>query len=134
MGFSPFVISAESGLPMVVIVGKASLEDLAATKAEPVWQTDWTSSYLAGGLACDLSYDKDHGKNYTSILTDNLVYPVPGGDFYELTEHSESYYLLDRMKSSCYDGIRDNERFGAILKQLDKPEEKRKDSVGKRAK
>lgn len=70
------------------------------------------------GLAYDLSHEKDHG-NYTSILTDNLVYPAPGGDFYELTEHNESYYLLDRMKSSCYDGIRDNERFGSILKKLE---------------
>ncbi len=47
MVFSPFVISAESGAPIDVIIDKASLEDLAATKAEPVWQTDWTSAYLA---------------------------------------------------------------------------------------
>ena len=36
----------------------------------------------------DLSHEKDHGKTYTSILTDNLVYPAPGGDSYELTEHN----------------------------------------------
>ena len=71
------------------------------------------------GLAYDLSHEQDHGKNYTSILTDNLVYPAPGGDSYELTEHNESYYVLDRMKSSFYDGIRDNERFGSILKKLE---------------
>ena len=74
---------------------------------------------LVDGQAYNLSHEKDHGKTYTSILADNLVYPAPGGDSYELTEHNESYYVLDRMKSSFYDGIRDNERFGSILKKLE---------------
>ena len=69
-------------------------------------------------LEYDRSYEEDHGKNYTSIFTDKLVYPEPGKDFHELTEHNECYYMLDRMSSSRYDCIRDNDRFVAVVKKL----------------
>lgn len=70
-------------------------------------------------LAYDRSYEEDHGKNYTSIFTDKLVYPEPGGDFHELTEHNSCYYMLDKMDYSGYDCIRDNERFIAVVKKLE---------------
>ena len=70
-------------------------------------------------LAYDRSYEEDHGKNYTSIFTDKLVYPEPGGDFHELTEHNQCYYMLDKMDYSGYDCIRENERFIAVVKKLE---------------
>lgn len=70
-------------------------------------------------LAYDCSFDQDHGKNYSSIFTDRLVYPEPGKAFHELVEHNQSYYKLDRMKASRYDNIRDNARFVAIVNALE---------------
>jgi len=66
----------------------------------------------------DKSYINNHGKHYTSILTDKLIYPVPGKDFHELTEHSQCYYMLDRLQNARYDILRKESRFDAIIKQL----------------
>lgn len=71
-------------------------------------------------VECDKSYVNDHGKMYTSILTDKLVYPEPSKDFHELTEHSQCYYKLDRLQHKRYDVIRNNDRFIAIVKELEK--------------
>ncbi len=65
----------------------------------------------------DKSYISNHGKFYTSILTDKLVYPEPSKDFHEL-EHADSYYMLDRLQSSRYDCIREDARFVAIVNRL----------------
>ena len=65
----------------------------------------------------DKSYISNHGKFYTSIFTDKLVYPEPGKDFHEL-EHADSYYMLDRLQSSRYDCIREDARFVAIVNRL----------------
>ena len=69
-------------------------------------------------VAYDKSYINDHGKNYTSILTDKLVYPEPGGDFHELTEHTQCRYMLDKLQSKRYDGIREDPRFSAVINKL----------------
>lgn len=69
-------------------------------------------------IAYDRSYLCDHGKNYTSIFVDRIVYPEPGKDFKELKEHSQSWVMLDRLQQDRYDGIRNNERFIAIEKAL----------------
>lgn len=69
-------------------------------------------------IAYDRSYIDDHGKHYTSIFTDKLVYPEPGADFHELKEHSLCYYMLDRLKHERYDPIRANVRFKAVEKAL----------------
>lgn len=66
----------------------------------------------------DKSYLSDHGKSFTSIFTDKLIYPFPGKDFEELTEHNQCYYRLDRIHHERYDCIRDNERFIAVVKTL----------------
>lgn len=68
----------------------------------------------------DRSYNEDHGKGYNSIFTDKLVYPFPGKDFHELKEHSQCYYMLDRLSNSRYDCIRDGERFIRIIETLNK--------------
>ena len=73
----------------------------------------------AHALAYDRSYAEDHGKHYTSIFTDKLIYPEPGKDFHELTEHNQCWYMLERMKASRYDGIRENERFRKVVEQLE---------------
>ena len=80
---------------------------------------DALESMCAHALAYDRSYEEDHGKSYSSIFTDKLIYPEPGKDFCELTEHDQSWYMLDRMKASRYDGIRDNQRFVAVVNALE---------------
>ncbi len=66
----------------------------------------------------DKTYINDHGKSYTSILTDKLVYPEPSNDFHELTEHSDCYYMLERLQNKRYDGIRQDSRFVSIVEKL----------------
>ncbi|MBQ4353573.1 MAG: helix-turn-helix transcriptional regulator [Clostridia bacterium] len=68
--------------------------------------------------AYDQSYIHDHGKHYTSILTDQLVYPEPGRDFHELTEHTNCYWMLERLEHARYDCIRENPRFAAVAETL----------------
>lgn len=69
-------------------------------------------------ISYDKSYKNDHGKHYTSILTDQLIYPEPSKDFHELKEHSQCRYMLEHMQNNRYDVIRDNERFKKIEKEL----------------
>ncbi|MCR4771105.1 MAG: hypothetical protein K5855_02210 [Oscillospiraceae bacterium] len=85
MVFSPFVISAESGAPIDVILDKASLEDLAATKAEPVWQTDWTSAYLA-----DPTVEKAAIKTPDGELIGMGAYQIRGRSAYVFILYAES--------------------------------------------
>ncbi len=65
-------------------------------------------------VAYDLSYKNDHGKRYTSILVDKIVYPEPSKDFHELKEHSQCWYMLDRLQNKRYDPIRNDKRFVEI--------------------
>lgn len=69
-------------------------------------------------VAYDKSYINDHGKRYTSILTDKLVYPEPSKDFHELKEHTNCYYMLDRLQNKRYDSIRNNPRFVTVIDKL----------------
>ena len=69
-------------------------------------------------IESDKSYDNDHGKYFTSILTDKLIYPEPGKDFHELTEHTNCWYMLDRLQHKRYDSIRETERFKAVEDKL----------------
>ncbi len=73
-------------------------------------------------LAYDRAKQNDHGKYYTSILTDKLVYPYPSKDFHELTEHNDAFYKLEHLKHKRYDPIREAPRFIAILNALEKTE------------
>ncbi len=66
----------------------------------------------------DKSYINDHGKYYTSIITNKLIYPKPSKDFHELTEHSESYRIIEKLKEKRYDCIRQNPRFIEIVEKM----------------
>lgn len=66
----------------------------------------------------DRAYRDDHGRRYTSIFTDKLIYPEPGPDFHELLEHSECYYKLDRLQNGRYDPIRVHPRFLKVVNRL----------------
>ncbi len=71
----------------------------------------------------DKSYLYDHGKCFTSILVDKVVYPEPSKEFHELTEHSQCWYMLDRLQSPRYDSVREHPRFADvvdILKQYER--------------
>lgn len=65
-------------------------------------------------VAYDKSYLNDHGKNYTSILVDKIVYPEPSKDFHELKERSQCWYMLDHLQNKRYDPIRNDKRFVEI--------------------
>ncbi len=69
-------------------------------------------------IGYDRSYNEDRGKKYRSVFVDQLIYPFPGKDFYELKEHSQCYYMRDRLKDARYDCIRDNERFTKAIESL----------------
>lgn len=69
-------------------------------------------------VAYDESYQSDHGKHYTSIFTDKLVYSDQSNDFHELKEHSHCYYMLDRLENTRYDPIREDARFIAVMEAL----------------
>ena len=69
-------------------------------------------------IAYDQAYQNDHGKHFSSFLVDKLIYPEKSKDFHELTEHSNSYYMLDRLQSSRYDCIREDACFVAIVARL----------------
>ena len=66
----------------------------------------------------DKAYINDHGKYYTSILTDKLIYPEPSKDFHELKEHTDCYHTLEKLQNKRYDCIRKDPRFVSILERL----------------
>lgn len=47
MYFEPFVIRSSDAEKIIVQILPAAQEDLAATRGNPPWQTDWESDYLA---------------------------------------------------------------------------------------
>ena len=93
-----------------------STYEIAQGKAEEALSSLEKMCYHA--IEYDKSYANDHGKYYTSILTDKLIYPEPGKDFHELTEHSKCYYMLEKLKHNRYDLIRNSSRFVAIVEKL----------------
>ena len=69
-------------------------------------------------LAYDISYQKDRGRNFTSFLVDTQIYPEKSKDFDELTEHTQCYYMLEKLKNKRYDSIRNDKRFIDIASTL----------------
>ncbi len=69
-------------------------------------------------LAYHHAKQNDHGKYYSSVLTDQLMYPYPNQDFHELTEHNQAYDLFNRLQNKRYDLVRDNPRFLAVIHTL----------------
>lgn len=69
-------------------------------------------------VAYDESFLHDHGKFYSSPFTDKLVYPEPSDEFHELIEHSQCYYMLDRLRNARYDVIRATPRFIKVIETL----------------
>ena len=68
-------------------------------------------------VAYDKSFVNDHGKPYTSILVDKLTYRESN---HEPKEHSQSFYMLDRLQEKRYDAIRKDPRFLAVETTLKK--------------
>ena len=66
----------------------------------------------------DKAYTDDHGKYFTSILIDKLIYPEPSKDFHECTEHTECYHILKKTQHPRYDCIRQDSRFISIVEKL----------------
>ena len=66
----------------------------------------------------DKSYINNHGKCFTSIITNKLIYPKLSKDFHELTEHSECYRIIEKLSDKRYDCIRQNTRFIEIIEKM----------------
>jgi hypothetical protein len=66
----------------------------------------------------DKSYINNCGKHYASILINKLIYPEANKDFHELTEHTECYYMLEKLQHNRYDCIRQDPRFISIIGKL----------------
>ena len=71
-------------------------------------------------IAYDISCQKDRGRNFTSFLVDTKIYPEKSKDFHELTEHTQCYYMLDRLQHGRYDCIRQDPRFISIVERLNR--------------
>ena len=69
-------------------------------------------------IAYDQSYQNDHGKHFTSFLVDTQIYPEKSKDFHELTEHTDCYYMMDRLQHGRYDCIRQDPRFISVVDRL----------------
>ena len=59
------------------------------------------------------------GDKYTSVFTDQLIYPEPSDDFDDLTVHNNAFYFRDRMNQSRYDPIRDMPGFKKVCETLE---------------
>lgn len=68
-------------------------------------------------IACDESYQNDHGKHFTSPFVDTLIYTGTSSDFPD-NEDDQCKYCLELLADSCYDCLRENKRFLAIIKEL----------------
>ncbi len=64
------------------------------------------------------SYENDHGKPFTSIFTDKLIYPINDDNFEELCEHTTAYYALENLEHKRYNCIRNDSRFVSIVETL----------------
>ena len=69
-------------------------------------------------VAYDISYQKERGKHFTSFFVDTQIYPEKNKDFHELTERTQCYYRLGKMKNKRYDCIRQDPRFISIIEKL----------------
>lgn len=67
----------------------------------------------------DKSYINDHGKFFTSIFTDKLIYPEPSKDFQEYAQHTKCHYMLKKLEHPRYDCIRQMPRFDSFVKSLE---------------
>ena len=54
---------------------------------------------------------------FKSLGIDKLIYPEPGKDFHEL-EHTDCYYMLDRLQHDRYDCVRRDPRFVSVVEKL----------------
>ena len=93
-----------------------STYEIAQGKVEAA--LDSLERMCAHTLAYDDAYANDHGKYFSSVFCDKLTYPEPGKEFHELTEHTQSYYMLERMQHERYDCVREHERFTAVVAAL----------------
>ncbi len=67
----------------------------------------------------DKAYINDHGKFFTSIFTNKLIYPEPGKDFQEWAQHTNCYYMLKKLQHPRYDCIRQMPQFDLLIESLE---------------
>jgi len=85
MQFFPFVIQADTGSEMSVIIDTAERADLENTHGVPEWQTDWTSDYLS-----DDSVEKYAVKSEEGELIALGAYQIRGSSAYVQILYMES--------------------------------------------
>lgn len=85
MLFEPYVRSARSDEKVKAVIVPATQKELEATAKEPVWQTDWTSEYLA-----DPSIEKYALKTEDEQLIALGAYKIVGRGAYVYIVYLES--------------------------------------------
>lgn len=71
-------------------------------------------------IACDASYENDHGKHFTSPFVDSLIYTGESSDFPDSKRHNQCWYCLELLTDNCYDCLKENERFRTMIKELER--------------
>lgn len=69
-------------------------------------------------IAYDKAFNNEHGRFYSSPFVNNVSYNERNDEFYELTEHSQSYYTLEKLTQNRYDTIRSDKRFIEMIETL----------------
>lgn len=85
MFFDPYVWDGCSGEKVNAVIEPATREELELTAKEPIWQTDWTSDYLA-----DPSIEKYALKTETQQLIALGAYKIVGRGAYVYIVYLES--------------------------------------------
>lgn len=71
-------------------------------------------------VAHDEAFLNERGKHYTSPFVNKIIYSYTSEDFYEREAHNSCWYQLDKLSRNGYDCIRDNERFKAVISELER--------------
>lgn len=96
------------------------ISDLQLALGRTNYALDSLEEMSRHAIACDQSHQNDLGKRFSSPFVDTLVYTGTSRDFPSTEEHNQCWYCLELLADTCYDGIREHERFRAIVKDLER--------------
>ena len=71
-------------------------------------------------IACDESCQNDHGRHFASPFVDSLVYTGTSDSFPDHKEHDQCRHCLELLTDDHFDCLRENDRFCAIVRELER--------------
>lgn len=81
---------------------------------------DALEEMLRHAAAAEESRRRDHGRRFASPCVDAIVYTGTDENFPDDAELTVRERCLERLKYRCFDGIREDERFRAVVRELEK--------------